>query len=146
MDFTVGWLTKAGISSGLEGLLGRWVLGFSRGQFIIDGHQERLIPSTELEDRVAKVFHFLVGGGGVALGYPLVLAISPGLNIGNPFLGGFTYGVATLLVAWFIQYPPFHFGVCGFKAPAGSRPIAASVTMHVAYGLGLGLVLQITAL
>ena len=34
MDFAVSLLTRAGISSGLEGPL---VLGFPRGQFIIDG-------------------------------------------------------------------------------------------------------------
>ena len=54
MDFAVSLLTRAGISSGLEGLLGHWVLGFPRGQFIIDGHQERLTPSTDLENWLAS--------------------------------------------------------------------------------------------
>ena len=52
MDFTVSLLTRAGISSGLEGLLGRWVMGFRQGKFVIDGHKERLIPATDQENRV----------------------------------------------------------------------------------------------
>ena len=117
MDFTVSLLTRAGISSGLEGLLGRWVMGFRQGKFVIDGHKERLILATDQENRVAKYFHFIVGGGVVALGYPLWLLLTEISLAGAPILEGLIYGIATLAIAWFVQYPPFGFGVCGHSAP-----------------------------
>jgi hypothetical protein len=143
MDVTAGWLSRFEISSGLEGLLGRWVLGFGQGQFVIDGHAERLIPSTELENRVAKSFHFIIGGGGVALGYPLWITLTGTSVSGIPLVEGILYGAATLAIAWFVQYPPFGFGAFGRKAPEGSQPLMATIPMHLAYGLGLGLVLQV---
>tara|TARA_B100000315_G_scaffold206321_1_gene200623 strand:- start:481 stop:969 length:489 start_codon:yes stop_codon:yes gene_type:complete len=142
MDFTVGLLSRAGISSGLEGLLGRWVLGFPHGQFLINGHQERLTPPTDIEKFVGKWFHFVIGGGVVALGYPLWFAVLGKVIPGGHLVGGIVYGIATLPMAWFVQYPPFGFGMCGRKAPATAQPILATVPMHLAYGLGLGLVLQ----
>ena len=145
MDFTVSLLTRAGISSGLEGLLGRWVMGFGQGKFVIDGHKERLIPTTDQENRVAKYFHFIVGGGVVALGYPLWLLLTEISLAGAPILDGIIYGIATLAIAWFVQYPPFGFGICGRYSPEGTQPILATIPMHVAYGLGLGLILQIAS-
>ena len=145
MDFTVSLLTRAGISSGLEGLLGRWVMGFRQGKFVIDGHNERLIPATDQENRVAKYFHFIVGGGVVALGYPLWLLLTEISLAGAPILDGLIYGIATLAITWFVQYPPFGFGACGRYAPEGAQPLLSTIPMHVAYGLGLGLILQIAS-
>ena len=79
MDFAVSLLPRACISSRLEGLL-----GFPRGQFIIDDHQERLMPSTDLEDLVGKWVHFIVDGGVIALGYPLWFAIAGQVLPGSP--------------------------------------------------------------
>ncbi|MBT3917041.1 MAG: DUF2938 family protein [Rhodospirillaceae bacterium] len=146
MDFAVSLLRRAGISSGLEGLLGRWVIGFGFGRFVIDGHQERLTPPTDIEIFVGKWFHFVIGGGVVALGYPLWFAVSGQALPVSPLFGGIIYGIATLPLAWFVQYPPFGFGICGRKAPASAQPIFATVPMHLAYGLGLGLVLQFAPL
>ena len=60
------------------------MLGFPRGQFIIDGLQKRLTPSADLGKLVGKWFNSIVGGGVVALGYPLWFAITGQVLPGSP--------------------------------------------------------------
>ena len=52
------------------GLLGRWRVGFARFEFVIDGHKEMESPETLFESRLGVAFHYIFGGGGVALVYP----------------------------------------------------------------------------
>lgn len=70
MDVTETYAAKAGITSGVNvALVGRWFLGLLRGQIthtnILDS------KSSPHEVKTGWAFHFLVGGGCVALLYPV---------------------------------------------------------------------------
>lgn len=131
------------LSHGMDGQLGRWVMGFGKGQFVIDARET--FPPQPGEGMAATLFHYLVGGGVVALGYPAalwVLNLSPETH----FIPAFIYGIATLILAWCVQYPAFKFGIFGSTAPDGVNNIAAPIVMHTAYALGLALVLTVAPL
>ena len=69
MDITETIAAKRGITSGVNiALVGRWFLGLLHGQFF---HSNILhSPPMRNEVKAGWVFHFLVGGGGVALAIP----------------------------------------------------------------------------
>ncbi len=66
MDITEFVLLKFGISSGVKGkYIGRWVHGFFEGVFI---HKDiSKTKPVENEKYKGKLFHFLIGGGCVAV-------------------------------------------------------------------------------
>ena len=68
MDITETFAARAGLTSGVNvALVGRWALGLLRGQW---AHADiARSPARRGEVRTGWTFHFLVGGGGVALLY-----------------------------------------------------------------------------
>ena len=72
MDITETAAARIGITSGVNvALVGRWFLGLTRGRL---AHADILTsPSLPGEAGLGWAFHFLIGGGGVALIYPAVL-------------------------------------------------------------------------
>lgn len=140
MDVTETYAAKVGITSGVNiALVGRWFLGLLRGQFI---HSNILnSPSLPNEVKMGWAFHLLVGGGGVALIYPLFFQAA-GLHIpNNHLLGGLLFGLATSLLPWFILLPSFGWGLFGRRGPQGSNALLASTLSHIPYGLGVGAVI-----
>ena len=90
-------------------------------------------------------FHFLVGGGGVALIYPAFLQCSGIAAPSSHLLGGMLFGLATSLLPWFILLPSFGWGWFGRRGPRGSNALLASMVSHVPYGLGVGAVIAMGA-
>lgn len=140
MDITEARLGKLGISSGVTGTyIGRWVYSLTKGTF---RHENIMnVPPVKNEMKLALVFHFVVGGGIVALFYPLfLLALGIGLNeTVNHFLFATLFGLATSFLPWFVLMPSFGWGLFGSKAPNGSRPIISPILSHISYGFGIGL-------
>jgi hypothetical protein len=142
MDITETYAAKAGITSGVNiALVGRWFLSLLHGQFthanIVDSK-----PFTH-EVKAGWAFHFLVGGGGVALIYPLFFQAT-GLRLPNNYLlGGLLFGLATSLLPWFVLLPSFGWGVFGRRGPQGSNALLASTLSHIPYGLGVGAVIAV---
>ena len=142
MDVTETCAAKIGISSGVNiALVGRWFIGLLRGQFahanILDAN-----PLTG-EVKAGWAFHLLVGGGGVALLYPLFF-LATGLPFpNNQLLGGLLFGLATSLLPWFILLPSFGWGFFGRRGPQGSNALLASSLSHIPYGLGVGAVIAL---
>lgn len=139
MDVTETYAAKVGIASGVNiVLVGRWFLGLLRGQFV----HTNILDSTPAtgEEKAGWVFHFLVGGGGVALIYPLFF-LATGLPLPkNHLLGGLLFGLATSVLPWFVLLPAFGWGIFGRRAPQGANPLLASTLSHIPYGLGVGAV------
>ena len=137
MDITETYASKVGISSGVTvALVGRWFLGLVHGQFT----HSNILHSRPFQREVCAgwAFHFLVGGGAVALCYPLFF-LSAGLPFpGNNLLGGLIFGLATSLLPWFILLPAFGWGFFGRYGPPGSNALLASTLSHIPYGLGVG--------
>src|ERR1043166_9004095 len=99
MDITETAMARVGIRSGVNvALVGRWFLGLTRGRL---AYADILTaPSLPREAGLGWAFHFLIGGGGVALIYPAVLL---GLGLPspiNPIVGGVLFGLVTSLLPW----------------------------------------------
>lgn len=141
MDITGTYASKVGVSSGVTvALVGRWFLGLLRGRL---RHDNILDASPRRHEVLAGwLFHFLVGGGTVALLYPLFFLIT-GLSPPNHLAGGLAFGLATSLLPWFILLPSFGWGVWGRRGPQGTNALLASTVSHIPYGLGVGLVMGI---
>lgn len=140
MDITEMAAARIGITSGVNiALVGRWFIGLARGQWV---HADILhAPSSSHEVGVGWAFHLLVGGGGVALMYPLLL-MDTGLALPtHHLLGGVPFGLATSLLPWFILLPAFGWGWFGRRGPRGSNALLASTLSHIPYGWGVGAVI-----
>ncbi len=137
MDITETAAARIGITSGVNvALVGRWVLGLTRGQLT---HANILdTPPLPGEARVGWAFHFLVGGGGVALVYPAVLQCCGAAPTTHHLLGGLLFGGATSLLPWFVLLPAFGWGWFGRRGPRGTHALLASTLSHIPYGLGVG--------
>lgn len=140
MDITETWAAKCGIRSGVNiALVGRWCLGLLRGKFVYANILES--PSLPNEVRAGWAFHFLIGGGGVALLYPCFFWVTHIPLPNNHLLGGIVFGLLTSLLPWFVLLPSFGWGVLGRRAPKGSNALLASTLSHIPYGFGVGAVI-----
>ena len=142
MDITEAIAEKRGITSGVNiAHVGRWFLGLLRGQFT---HSNIInSPSLPNEVKMGWAFHFLVGGGGVALIYPLFFQAT-GLPLpGNHLFAGLLFGLSTSLLPWLILLPSFGWGFFGVRGPHGSNALLASTLSHIPYGIGVGAVIAV---
>jgi hypothetical protein len=142
MDITETYAARIGITSGVNvALVGRWFMGWTRGQL---AHADILeSPARPHEASMGCAFHLLVGGGGVALMYPALLHC-PGVALPpNHLLGGVLFGWATSLLPWLVLLPAFGWGWFGRRGPRGSNALLASTLSHIPYGLGVGAVMAL---
>lgn len=145
MDITETYAAKIGISSGVNiALVGRWFLSLLQGKFTHANILHTRPFAREVE--AGWAFHFLIGGGGVALLYPFFFLLTGLALPGNHLLGGAIFGLATSLLPWLIMLPSFGWGLFGRRGPAGSNALLASTLSHLPYGLGIGVVLTIHSL
>lgn len=142
MDITETAMARVGIRSGVDvALVGRWFLGLTRGRL---AHTDILAaPSLPREAGLGWTFHFLIGGGGVALVYPAVLLAMGMPSPAHPILGGLLFGLLTSLLPWFVLLPAFGWGRFGRRGPPGTNALLASPLSHVPYGLGVGAVMAL---
>jgi hypothetical protein len=142
MDVTETYAAKIGITSGVNiALVGRWFLGLLRGRFTHANILDTAPHPNEV--KVGWAFHFLIGGGGVALLYPLFFQIIGMPLPCNHLLGGALFGLATSALPWFILLPAFGWGIFGRRGPRGSNALLASTLSHLPYGLGVGAVIAL---
>jgi Protein of unknown function (DUF2938) len=142
MDITETFAARAGLTSGVNvALVGRWALGLLRGQW---AHADiARSPARPGEVRMGWAFHFLVGGGGVALLYAAFVHAA-GFNLPIQHLwGGVMFGAATSLLPWLLLLPAFGWGWFGSRGPRGSNALLASTVSHIPYGLGVGVVMAL---
>lgn len=137
IDITETVAARVGITSGVNiALVGRWFIGLFAGRM---AHPDiRHSAPHPQEVKAGWVFHLLIGGGGVALLYPLSFVAAGAPLPVNHLLGGALFGLATSVLPWFILLPAFGWGVFGRKGPDGSNALLASTLSHVPYGLGVG--------
>ena len=141
MDITETFAARVGLTSGVNvALVGRWALGLLRGQW---AHADiARSPARPGEMRAGWAFHFLVGGGGVALLYAAIIH-GAGFNPIHHLWGGVMFGVATSLLPWLLLLPAFGWGWFGRRGPRGSNALLASTVSHIPYGLGVGVVMAL---
>ena len=142
MDITETLAARAGLTSGVRvALVGRWALGLLHGQW---AHANIARSPARLgEVRAGWAFHFLVGGGGVALLYAAFIHAA-GFNLPTHHLwGGVIFGAVTSLLPWLLLLPAFGWGWFGRRGPRGSNALLASTVSHIPYGLGVGVVMAL---
>jgi len=142
MDITETAMARVGIRSGAHvALIGRWFLGLMQGRL---AHADiQASPSRPREIGLGWAFHFLVGGGGVALVYPAVrLALGAPLPA-DPLLDGLLFGLATSVLPWLVLLPAFGWGWFGRRGPRGTNALLASPLSHIPYGLGVGVTMAL---
>ena len=105
-----------GVTSGVNvALVGRWFAGLTRGRL---AHADIHASSPQPGERgLGWAFHFIVGGGGVALIYPAVLMSLDIEPLSHPWLGGLVFGLATSLLPWLVLLPAFGWGWFGRRGP-----------------------------
>lgn len=142
MDLTEAAMAKIGIRSGVNiALVGRWCLGLTRGRL---AHADiQASPPLPCEAGVGWAFHFLIGGGGVALLYPAALLATGAPLPDQPLLDGLIFGLATSVLPWFVLLPAFGWGWFGRRGPRGANALLASPLSHIPYGLGIGAVMAV---
>ncbi len=96
------------------------------------------------EARVGAIFHYFTGGG-AALLYPAYFLVFKAPLPEDHLIPGLVFGLATVILPWFILYPVFGYGFFGVRAPVKSRPLMAPTIEHMIYGLGIGIVLNLSA-
>lgn len=139
MDVAETYAAKIGIASGVNiALVGRWFLSLLHGQLIHTNILDSKPFATEV--KVGWAFHFLIGGGGVALFYPFFFQATGIPLSSNHLFGGMLFGLATSLLPWFILLPSFGWGLFGRRGPQGSKALFSSMLSHIPYGLGVGAV------
>ncbi len=142
MDITETLAARRGIRSGVSvALVGRWFIGLLRGQFT---HANILnSPARPNEIKMGWAFHLVIGGGGVALLYPLFFHAAGFALADNHLLAGMLFGLSTSLLPWLILLPSFGWGLCGCRGPQGSNALLASTLSHIPYGFGVGAVVAL---
>lgn len=119
------------------GLVGRWLLGLTRGQLC--HHTIITAPKIGGETPVGWVFHYLTGVLFAAV--PLWLDGERWLR--DPSLATAVFaGVFTLLAPFLILQPALGFGVAASRTPRPWRARGLSVLTHLTYGIGLYVVAQ----
>jgi hypothetical protein len=144
MDITETLAARAGLASGVSvAFVGRWALGLVRGQW----RHADIARSPALRGEVATgwTFHFLVGGGAVALLYAVWVQVTGWTSAAHLLWGGLAFGAATSLLPWLLLLPAFGWGWFGRNGPRGSSALLASTVSHLPYGLGVGVVMALGA-
>ncbi len=120
--------------------LGRWALGIFGGHFV----HKNIIESSPVKNEVlvGGAFHYFTGGS-LALTYPLFYLAFNVPMPGNHLISSLLWGLATVLLPWFILFPGFGWGFFGVRAPSNVRSFISPMVEHLLYGLGLGIVLNI---
>lgn len=145
MDVTEAFAEKRAIYSSVNAaLIGRWFIGLFKGQFYYADIRESKPVNNETQ--IGIWFHYLIGGGCVALVYPLFISVTGLGTMSSNILPGLLFGLATSVLPWFILLPSFGWGFFGNKAPNNARPVLASLLSHTAYGLAIGIILDLYGL
>jgi len=142
MDITETLAARAGVTSGVNVVLvGRWALGLLRGQW---AHADiARSPARPGEVPMGWAFHFLIGGGGVALLYAAWLQSIGWTLPAHRLWGGVAFGALTSLLPWLLLLPAFGWGWFGRRGPRGANALLASTISHLPYGLGVGTVVAL---
>ena len=142
MDVTELQISKFGISTGVNGAyIGRWFRGILGGVLM---HQDiAKTKPVKNEVRIGQLFHFIMGGGAVALLYPIFLNIIGLEETSNHLIMASIYGLLTSVFPWFILMPSFGWGLFGAKTPFESKPIISPIISHISFGFGIGLTLAV---
>jgi hypothetical protein len=113
------------------GIVGRWFGHMPRGRFmhVAIGEAAPVVG----EAAIGWIMHYLIGlAYGVAYVWLMVALF------GAPtLLNGFLFGLASVVIPWFLMQPCLGLGVMGAKAPNPNIPRYSALAAHCLYGVAL---------
>jgi hypothetical protein len=112
-------------------LVGRWIGGLPRGQFVHDAIATS--PPVAAERAIGWIAHYIIGIGFAAL----LLAIWPGWLSEPTLLPALIVGIGGAAAPLFVQQPGMGMGIAGSRTrdPWASR--LRTLVSHAMFGLGL---------
>jgi hypothetical protein len=115
---------------------------------LFGGHfiHENIRESNPVRNEVhaGRVFHYFTGGS-VALIYPAFYLVFSVPMPADHLIPSLAFGLATVVLPWFLLFPAYGYGFFGIRGPARSRPLIAPIIEHMLYGLGIGVVLSVAS-
>lgn len=137
MDVAGRRIVAPALGKGPSGGLGRWLGHMLRGQFT----HEDIATAAPIphEAGIGLLAHYAIGIT-LGAGYALLLRVPRPRQSSLP--PAVAYGLATTAFPWFWMFPARGQGVMGLRG-GDLRVPAFALCTHVAYGLGLGVALQL---
>lgn len=114
------------------GMIGRWFGHMPRGRFVHTAIGEA--EPVAGEAAIGWIMHYLIGViyGVVYVGlFTVVLGGAPTL------VNGFLFGLASVVIPWFVMQPCLGLGAMGAKAPNPNIPRYTALSAHGIYGVAL---------
>lgn len=113
------------------GMIGRWFGHIPRGRLVHASIGEAA-PVTN-EAAIGWIMHYLIG-----LGYGVVyVGMAVALFDGPTLLNGFLFGLASVVIPWFMMQPCMGLGIMGARAPNSNIPRYSALAAHCIYGVAL---------
>jgi hypothetical protein len=114
------------------GIVGRWFGHMPRGRFIHEAIAEAEPVGNEAV--IGWTLHYLIGivYGVVYVG--LIVFVMAGMP---SVLNGFLFGLASVVIPWFVMQPALGLGIMGSKAPNPAVPRYTALAAHCIYGMAL---------
>jgi hypothetical protein len=121
----------AGIPPTNWGIVGRWFGHMKHGRFVHEAIGEAAPVAGEAV--IGWIMHYLIG---IAYGVVYV-GMMVWLSDGPTWLNGFVFGLASVVVPWFLMQPCLGLGAMGSKAPNPNIPRYTALAAHCIYGVAL---------
>ena len=136
MDIISPLASRLGFNTGVTmALIGRWFIGLFKGKFIYGDVRQSTAEKHEVI--VGWLFHYLIGGGAVALLFLPVVWFSGTDTLPTAATPWIIFGLITSTLPWLVLMPSYGWGLFGRNGPQGTRPLIASPLNHLGYGIGL---------
>ena len=112
-------------------LVGRWLLGMRQGKFC----HSNIFNSTPMkyECLVGWFCHYVIGVAFSFVFFGLVSLFSLETGFGHSVV----FGIATVVVPFFVMQPSFGFGYAASKTPNPWQSRLKSLVAHASFGIGL---------
>ena len=121
-----------GIPATNWGIVGRWFAHMPRGRFIHEAIGDAEPVANEAV--IGWTLHYLIG---VIYGFVYVGLIVFVLSGTPSLLNGFLFGLASVVIPWFVMQPALGVGIMGSKAPNPAVPRYTALVAHCIYGIAL---------
>jgi hypothetical protein len=113
------------------GIVGRWFGHIPRGRFVHESIGDAEPVANEAA--IGWIMHYLIG-----IGYGVVYVwMMAALFDGPTLMNGFLFGLASVVIPWFMFQPCLGLGVMGAKAPNPNIPRYTALAAHCLYGVSL---------
>lgn len=138
--FSMALRRIAGIASLDYRLVGRWIGHFPSCRLVHDPIASS--PSVRAEKWLGWGAHYMIG---ISFAWVFALLVSPAWFERPTAAPSILFGVATVVVPYFIMQPALGFGIAASRTPSPMAARLKSLATHTMFGVGLYLSALLTA-